>query len=55
MNQFFVVAIAEKVAALKTANYFQEKAKGADVQRYFKVLEKVKDMPPVPGDELDQG
>jgi hypothetical protein len=55
MNQFFVVAIAEKVAALKTANYFQEKAKGADVQRYFEVLEKVKDMPLVPGDEIDQG
>ena len=38
MNQFFVVAIAEKVAALKTAQYFKEKAKGADVQRYFEVL-----------------
>jgi len=55
MNQFFVVAIAEKVATLKTANYFREKAKGADVQRYFEVLENVKDTPPVPVDEIDQG
>jgi hypothetical protein len=54
MNQFFVVAIAEKVAALKAAKYFEEKAKGANVERYFEVLEKVKDMPPMPGDELEQ-
>jgi hypothetical protein len=53
MNQFFVVAIAEKVAALKTAQYFKEKAKGADVQRYFEVLEKMKDVPPMPVDEID--
>jgi hypothetical protein len=51
MNQFFVVAIAEKVAALKTAQYF--KAKGTDVQRYFEVLEKIKDVPPMPVDEID--
>lgn len=55
MNQFFVVAIADQVAARKTANYFQEKAKGADAQRYFEALEKVKNMPDAPGDELDQG
>lgn len=53
MNQFFVVAIAEKIAALKTEQYFKEKAKGADVQRYFEVLEKIKDVPPMPVDEID--
>jgi hypothetical protein len=55
MNQFLVVSIAEKVAALKTATYFKEKAKGADIERYFKVLEKVKDRPPMAGDELEPG
>jgi hypothetical protein len=53
MNQFFVVTIAEEVTALKAAQYFKGKAKGADVQRYFEVLEKIKDVPPMPVDEID--
>jgi hypothetical protein len=53
MNQFFTVAIAEKVAALKTVKYFEEKAEGADMDNYFTVLAKIKDVSPIPGDERE--
>lgn len=52
MNQFFVMAIAEKVSALKTAEFFQERAERADVGRAKKILEKVADRPPEPGDDI---
>ncbi len=42
MNQFFVVAIAEKIAALNTAQFFQKKAALADEDAYFQILSKVK-------------
>ena len=52
MNQFFVVAIAEKVAALKTEQFFKEKATLADEEAYLRVLAKVKDNPVIAGDEF---
>jgi hypothetical protein len=53
MNQFFVMAIAEKVSALKTAQFFKERAQQApDIETYRQILSKVKDAPPLPGDEL---
>lgn len=51
MNQFFVMAIAEKVSALKTAEYFRERAQRADLSRAEAVLAKVGARPPVEGDE----
>jgi len=52
MNQFFVMAIAEKVSALKTAEFFRERAGRADPVRAESILRKVKDSPPVAGDEM---
>jgi hypothetical protein len=43
MNQFFVVAIAEKIAALNTEQFFQEKGALADETAYLQILAKVKD------------
>jgi hypothetical protein len=43
MNQFFVMAIAEKVSALKTAEFFRQQAKLADVKRARAILRKVPD------------
>ncbi len=51
MNQFFVMAIAEKVSALKTAAYFEERAGRTDVSRAREILKKVRDVPPLPEDE----
>ena len=53
MNQFFVMAIAEKVSALKTEAYFRERAGCADASRAQEVLKKVKDVPPSPEDTLE--
>lgn len=52
MNQFFVMAIAEKVSALKTEAFFRERADRANVDRAKDILKKVKDVPPTAGDEL---
>ena len=52
MNQFFVMAIAEKVSALKTEAFFRERAGRAKVDRAKVILKKVRDVAPTAGDEL---
>lgn len=52
MNQFFVTAIAEKVASLKTADYFAERRARANLAALDALLDAVPDAPPLPGDEL---
>jgi len=52
MNQFFVMAIAEKVSALKTQAYFQERRARADVAAFDAWLAASPDAPPMEGDEL---
>ena len=38
LNQFIVSAVAEKLAAMKTADYFAERAKQGDVNAALKFL-----------------
>jgi hypothetical protein len=52
LNQFFVVAIAEKVSALKTAEYFRDRDNQEGIDHYYAILDKVPDRPLMPGDEL---
>jgi hypothetical protein len=52
MNQFFVTAIAEKVSALKTASYFQERAARGDLSAFDLWLAASPDVPPMTGDEI---
>jgi hypothetical protein len=52
MNQFFVMAIAEKVSALKTAEYFAARAKIASPRRAADILRKVADRSPEADDEI---
>jgi hypothetical protein len=54
LNQLFVTAIAEKVSALRTENYFRERAAQADEDAFAAVLGKIKQRggPVVPGDEV---
>ena len=52
MNQFFVIAIAEKIAALKTEQFFKEKAALADEEAYFQILSKVKNVAPIAEDAI---
>jgi hypothetical protein len=52
LNQFINVAVAEKLAALRTARYFQEQAARADLAMFDQFLARAGEEPPRPGDEL---
>ena len=52
LNQFINVAVAEKLAALRTARYFQERAARADLAVFDQILARAGEEPPRPGDEL---
>jgi hypothetical protein len=53
LNQFINVAVAEKLSALRTDDYFRERAGRADVSAARAILKRAgKGKPPVPGDEL---
>lgn len=53
LNQFINVAVAEKLSALRTEDYFRERAQKASSARAKQILKKAgKGRPPAPGDEL---
>jgi len=53
VNQLINVAVAEKVSALRTGDYFAERAAKGDLRKAFEVLGRAgKGNPPSPGDEL---
>ena len=54
LDAFVLAAIAEKIAAARTAQYFRTRAARADPQAFLAVLERLKQAagPVVEGDEL---
>jgi len=53
LNQLITLALAEKVSAMRTEKYFEERAQRADPARVNRILARVgKGNPPVEGDEL---
>lgn len=53
LNQFINVAVAEKLSALRTEDYFRERAQQSNSSKVKRILNKAgKGKPPVPGDEL---
>ncbi|MBV9267416.1 MAG: hypothetical protein JO061_14690 [Acidobacteriaceae bacterium] len=52
INQFVVTAVAEKIAALKTADFFEERRAKADRKLFRRVLNRRGGEPPQAGDEL---
>ncbi len=52
LNQFIVTAIAEKLAAIKTADYFQERAKRGNLDAALALLNPMGGVPPQAGDEI---
>ena len=54
LNQFINVAVAEKLSALRTAAYFDERAVRADIARALELLDRAGDEPPREGDELPE-
>ncbi|MCX7085287.1 MAG: toxin-antitoxin system HicB family antitoxin [Methylococcales bacterium] len=53
MNQFFVMAIAEKVSALKTETYFYERQSRGEINAFDTWLSSSPDKEPILGDELN--
>jgi hypothetical protein len=53
LNQFINVAVAEKLSALRTEEYFRERSTRADIAKAKRILKRAgKGKPPVPGDEI---
>ena len=53
LNQLINVAVAEKVSALRTEEYFQERIRRADRAETLRILDRSgKGNPPMEGDEL---
>lgn len=52
LNQFINVAVAEKLAALRTERYFQERAARANRADFMAILERAGTDAPIEGDEL---
>ena len=53
LNQLINVAVAEKISALRTEEYFTARARRADRAKIARILKRVgKGNPPVEGDEL---
>lgn len=53
INQLITTAVAEKVSALLTEEYLGERAARGSRRKFTRVLSKVKDRVPDPGDELE--
>lgn len=52
INQFITIAVAEKVSALETEQFFEERAKQADLHSFRKILFRQGGETPCAGDEL---
>lgn len=51
LNQFIVTAVAEKISALNTEAFFQERAKRSSPDQALAALAKVRQVVPLAGDE----
>lgn len=51
INQFIASAVSEKISAIMTEEYLEQRAKRADNKKFTEILDKVPNRPPIPGDE----
>ena len=52
INQFVAMAVAEKVSALRTARFFEDRKARADFKAFDKLMKRRGGKPPRPGDEM---
>ena len=52
INQFVAMAVAEKVSALQTARYFEDRKAQADFKAFDKIVRRRSGKPPREGDEM---
>jgi hypothetical protein len=56
LNQWIATAVAQKVGVVETAaEFFKRRSKGYTLDDLDRVLDKVPNRPPEPGDELPEG
>jgi hypothetical protein len=55
LDQFIVSAVAEKLFALKTADYFAERAERGDIEAALRILGRPGEELPRSGDEVRNG
>jgi hypothetical protein len=51
LNQFVATAVAEKLAVLSTASYFEERKSRADLAAFERIVKRKGGVPPREGDE----
>ena len=54
INQLIATALAEKISALDTVAYLEERAARGSREEFLEILSRVPSGPPVPGDELPE-
>ncbi len=52
INQLISTAVAEKLSALLTEEYLEMRASRGSRKKFDKALGKIRDIDPIPGDEL---
>jgi hypothetical protein len=52
INQFVATAVAEKVSALETARFFQERKARADFKAFDRIMKRRGGKPPRAGDDM---
>ncbi len=55
MNQFIATAVAEKLSAMETAEFFEKRARRANMKMFDEVMSRGRGEPPREGDELPEG
>ena len=53
MNQFLVIAVAEKIAAMETENFFADRRTRADQDAFLRILNRKGGESPRPEDALE--
>jgi hypothetical protein len=53
MNQFLVIAAAEKISAMETESFFAERRARADREAFLRILNRKGGEPPRPEDTLE--
>jgi hypothetical protein len=54
INQLIATALAEKISALDTIEYLEERGARGSREAFLEILSRVPPGPPVPGDELPE-
>jgi predicted DNA-binding protein len=52
ISQFVATAVAEKVSALETAQFFEDRKKRTDFKAFDRIMKRRGGSPPRPGDEM---